>query len=146
MRCEEIMTKDPTCCALSDTAFRAAKLMAMGDIGAVPVCEDSYGRKLLGIVTDRDLVMKVISEGRDPHTTSIREIMTREPLSCVGGDDIEMAFDAMSLFQVRRIPIVDEGGRLIGIISQGDLATRSSQPQKAAQVLVHVSTPAMRAA
>ena len=146
MRCEEIMTNNPKCCVPSDTVARAAKLMKTGDVGSVPVCDNRTGKKLIGIVTDRDLVVKVVAEGRDPNTTKIQDVMTREPFSCRGGDDIERAFESMSLFQVRRIPVVGDGGELIGIISQGDIATRAGQPHRCADVLSNVSRPStMRA-
>ena len=146
MRCEEVMTGNPKCCVPSDTIARAAKLMKTGDVGAVPVCDDRTGRKLIGIVTDRDIVVKVVAEGRDPNTTRIQDVMTREPFSCEAGDDIEKAFESMSLFQVRRIPVVGNGGELVGIISQADIAIRGSQPQRTAEVLSSVSRPStMRA-
>jgi CBS domain-containing protein len=120
--------------------------MKVGDVGAVPVCEDRGSRKLVGIVTDRDLVVNVIAEARDPDTTRVQDVMTREPFSCQPNDDIEKAFESMSLFQVRRIPVVGNGGVLLGIISQADIAVRSGRPERAAQVLANVSRPStMRA-
>jgi CBS domain-containing protein len=71
MLCEEVMTGNPKCCVPSDTVARAAKLMKTADIGAVPVCEDRHGKKLVGIVTDRDLVINVLAEGRDPNSTKV---------------------------------------------------------------------------
>jgi len=146
MRCEEIMTNSPKCCVPSDTVGRATKLMKLGDVGAVPVCEDRQDRKLVGIVTDRDLVVNVMAEARDPNTTMVQDVMTREPFACQADDDIEKAFDSMSLFQIRRIPVVGSGGELIGIISQADLAIRTGRPEKTAEVLSYVSIPAMRVA
>jgi CBS domain-containing protein len=146
MRCKEIMTNSPKCCVPSDTVARAAKLMKTRDVGAVPVCEDRQGRKLVGIVTDRDLVVSVMAEARDPNRTMVQDVMTREPFACQADDDIETAFDSMSLFQIRRIPVVGSGGELIGIISQADLAIRTGRPEKTAEALSHVSIPAIRAA
>src|ERR1041384_6754396 len=120
MRCADIMTGNPQCCVPSDTVAEAAKVMKSGDIGALPVCEDGPGGRLVGIVTDRDLVVHVMAEARSPASTRVRDIMTREPLACQAGDDIETAFDSMRLFQVRRIPVVGAEGELLGIISQAD--------------------------
>ena len=82
MRCKEIGTNSPKCCVPSDTVARAAKLMKIGDVGAVPVCKDRQDRKLVGIVTDRDLVVNIMAEGRDPNTTMVQDVMTREPFAC----------------------------------------------------------------
>jgi CBS domain-containing protein len=139
MKCEEVMTKDPKCCVPDDTAARVAKLMKTEDVGAIPVCEDRHGKKLIGIVTDRDLVVHVLSEGRDPNKVTVQDVMTRQPSTCRASDDLDKALDAMQVYQVRRIPVVADGSLLIGIIAQADIATRMRQPQKAGQVVEGIS-------
>jgi len=144
--CREVMTKDPICCLPSDTAARVAKLMKTEDIGSVPICEDRQSKKLVGIVTDRDLALQIVAESRDANSTKVRDIMTRQPVTCREDDDLQKALDAMEKNQVRRIPVVDNDGRLVGIIAQADVATRSDEPEKTAEVVEEISKPStMRA-
>lgn len=133
------MTKEPICCVPDDTAARVAKLMKTEDVGAIPVCEDRHGKKLIGIVTDRDLVVNVLSEGRDPNKVKVHDVMTRQPSTCRASDDLEKALDTMQSHQVRRIPVISDGSLLIGIIAQADIATRMHQPQRTAQVVERIS-------
>lgn len=145
MKCEEVMTRNPRCCVPDDTAARIAKFMKTENIGAVPVCDDRHGNKLLGIVTDRDLVMHVLADGRDPNTVKVRDIMTRQPWTCHADEDLQKALDTMEHMQVRRVPVVDQQDHLIGIIAQADVATRLHQPQKTGQVVESISRPNARA-
>ena len=138
MQCAEVMTNNPKYCFPNDSVSRVAKVMKIDDVGAVPVCHES---KLVGIVTDRDLALNVVAYARDPHTTKIEDVMTREPFACRPDDDVEKALDSMSLYQVRRIPVVGVGGELVGIISQADVATRIHRPEKAGAMLGHISSP-----
>ena len=147
MHCEELMTGNPKYCVPTDSVTKAARVMKSGDFGALPVCqEDRQGSKLVGIVTDRDLAVNVVAYGRDLATTTVQDVMTPEPLACRGEDDIEKALDSMSLYQIRRIPVVGKSGELIGIISQADVAIRTGQPEKAARVLGHISSPSTSSA
>jgi CBS domain-containing protein len=142
MQCEEIMTGNPKYCVPTDSVTKAARVMKSGDVGALPVCqEDRPGSKLVGIVTDRDLAVNVVAYARDLTTTTVQDVMTPEPLACKADDDIEKAMDSMSLYQIRRIPVVGETGELIGIISQADVALRTGRPEKAARVLGDISSP-----
>jgi CBS domain-containing protein len=137
-KCREVMTGDPVCCVPTDTVARIAKLMKTENIGSVPICEDRHGKKLLGIVTDRDLALQVVAENRDA-STKVQDVMTREPLTCCADDDLQTALDAMEKHQVRRIPVVDDQRRLIGMISQADVAVRSDEPKKTAEVVEEIS-------
>lgn len=137
--CREVMTGDPVCCVPTDTAVRAAKLMKAENIGSVPVCEDRHNKKLVGIVTDRDLALYVVAEDRDANSTKVQDVMTRQPVTCRADDDIEKTLDAMEKHQVRRIPVLDDGGHLIGIIAQADVARRTDQPEKTAEVVEEIS-------
>src|SRR5262245_968816 len=109
MNCADVMTKDPACCAPSDTASRVAKIMKTEDVGSIPVCESRQNRKLVGIVTDRDLAIHVVAEGRDPNSTLVQDVMTKDPVTCSPQDDIQKVLDAMQSHKVRRIPVVDRG-------------------------------------
>lgn len=141
MTCSDVMTKDPACCVPTDTASRAAKIMKTEDVGSIPVCESRQTHNLVGIVTDRDLALQVVAEGRDAGSTLVQDIMTRDPITCSPQDDVQKVLDAMESHQVRRIPVVDRSGHLVGIIAQADIATRCHQPEKTAEVVEEVSKP-----
>ena len=79
MTCKEIMTPDPSCCVPGDSVAMAAQIMKRNDVGPVPVVSDQHEKRLVGIVTDRDLTLKVLAEGRDPHTTRVDEVMSMNP-------------------------------------------------------------------
>jgi CBS domain-containing protein len=138
-RCGEIMTRQVVCCVPEDTVEYAATIMKSEDVGPVPVVDSQAGRKLVGIVTDRDFVMKVIAEGRDPKGTRVVDVMTSKPVTCREDDDIDEAAELMTEHQVRRIPVVDEDGRILGIIAQADLATRLSKSKKTGDVVEKIS-------
>src|SRR4030095_7435826 len=114
----ELMTRDPVTCTPDDTAQRVASLMKTADIGPIPVVESKDAGKLIGIVTDRDLALRVVGEARDPKNTKVSEVMTRDPVTCRSSDDVQKALGAMSEHCLRRIPIIDDDGRLIATIAQ----------------------------
>ena len=126
-KCREVMTKDPASCSASETVTKVAGLMKQHDVGSVPVVEAD---RLVGIVTDRDIVLKVVAGGRNPEQAAVKEAMTPNPVSCKEDDDLEYALRLMKERQVRRMPIVDGGGRLTGIIAQADVATRVNKDAK----------------
>jgi CBS domain-containing protein len=139
MLCEEAMTKEPKCCVPTDTAAMVAKLMKAEDVGSVPVCENRHSRTLVGIITDRDLAIQVVAEGRSASTTMVKEIMTCEPFTCRPSDNLQKALDVMRQHRVRRIPVVDDDDKLVGIIAQADVATRSDRPDETASVVGEIS-------
>lgn len=139
MKCKEIMTKDPVCCLPDDEVQKAAKLMKDEDVGVIPIIEDEDTKTLLGIVTDRDLALRVVAEGRDIAVTRIKDVMTTGAVSCRPDDDLQKALDAMEENQVRRIPVVDHNQTIVGIIAQADVATRLSEPKKTAEVVEEIS-------
>ncbi|MDQ3257216.1 MAG: CBS domain-containing protein [Acidobacteriota bacterium] len=139
VKCGEVMTKDPACCLTSDTVDKAAQLMRAEDVGSVPVVNDHESKGLVGIVTDRDLAIKVVADARDPKATMVSEVMTTGVATCRREDDLQKALTLMEQQQVRRIPIVGEGNRVEGIIAQADVATRIEAPQRTAEVVEEVS-------
>lgn len=139
MKCSELMTKNPSCCLVTDNVYQAAQLMKTEDVGPVPIVSDQETKKLEGIVTDRDLALKVVAELLDPKRTQVRDVMTTGVLTCYADDEVERALDLMEQHQVRRIPILDEKDRLVGIISQADVATRFEEPEKTAEVVEEIS-------
>jgi CBS domain-containing protein len=140
-KCNEIMTPDPNFCLPNTCVAEVAKLMKSKNIGPVPVIEDEDCHRLVGIVTDRDLVINALAEGRDINSTRVEQVMTPRPLTCNPDDDIVTAIEMMETNQVRRLPVVDRHGKLVGIISQGDIAIRMSKTKKAGELLQEISKP-----
>ena len=138
-KCNEVMTKDPVCCLPNDSVAKAAELMQSENIGSIPVIENRQSQKLVGIVTDRDLALKIVAEGRDPQTTKVETVMTHNVVTCRAEDDLQKALDAMAGHQLRRIPIVDNDNKILGIIAQADVATRANQPEKTAEMVMEIS-------
>jgi CBS domain-containing protein len=136
---KEIMTSDPVCCTPQDSVTDVARLMKREDVGSVPVMKDRKSGKLSGIVTDRDLVLKVLAESRDPNSIEVEAVMTRTPVTCREDDDLENCLDAMEKHQIRRMPIVDASGRIVGIVAQADVATRGGEPKKTAELVEEIS-------
>jgi len=143
MTCEQVMTADPKCCVPTDSAMRAARLMKIEDVGSLPVCGNRDSKRLVGIITDRDLALEVVAEGRDPQSTLLQDVMTREPFTCRIDEDFETALERMEKNQIRRIPVVDRAGQLVGIISQADVATRTERPETTAELVAEISQPTL---
>ncbi|HJR58688.1 MAG TPA: CBS domain-containing protein [Vicinamibacterales bacterium] len=140
-KCSEVMTREPACCEPGDGINRAAEIMKRQDVGSVPVVESHEDKKLVGIVTDRDIVVKVVADGTDVARATVRDAMTSNPARCREDDDVEQAVRVMSERQVRRMPIVDAQGHLCGIISQADVATRVNRDQTTGELVEAISEP-----
>lgn len=135
----DVMTKNPVCATPDDDVAKVARLMRDNDIGPVPIIESTTSKRLVGIVTDRDLALKVVAEGRDPSTTRVRDVMTEDVVTCRADDEVEDTLQAMSKNQLRRILVVDENDMLVGIIAQADIATRMNEPEKTGEVVKEIS-------
>jgi CBS domain-containing protein len=131
---KDVMTSEVRACEPSATVVDAAKIMAQGDVGPVPVVEDG---RLTGIVTDRDITVRVVAEERDPRTTTIGEIASTKLVTVSPDDDLETALKVLAENQVRRIPVV-EGDRLVGIVAQADIA-RLGSDAKTGEVVEEIS-------
>ena len=139
-KCKDVMTEDLVCCLPGDMAMKAAELMKSGNIGPILVIENEQTQKLVGIVTDRDLALRIIADGLDASSTSVEAVMTHKNLvTCLADDDLQKALDAMGRHQLRRIPVVDHDNRVLGIIAQADVATRVNQPEKTAEMIKEIS-------
>jgi CBS domain-containing protein len=126
MKIRKIMTKAPSYCTPSCTAEMAANLMNQCDSGILPVVQDSLDLKVLGVVTDRDLCLAVIAARRDPAHTMVNECMSRNA-RCVGPeDDAKQAVEVMAEHQIRRLPVVNENGKLLGIVSLADIVEQDA--------------------
>ncbi|HET7143244.1 MAG TPA: CBS domain-containing protein [Anaerolineales bacterium] len=137
--CNEVMTKNPVCCLPDDLVAKAAELMKSKNIGSIPVIDNEQTKKLVGIVTDRDLALKVVAKGLDARSTKVEAVMTRKVVTCLDGDDLQKALDAMAEHQLRRIPVLDKNNMVVGIIAQADVATRVDQPEKTAEMVKEIS-------
>lgn len=140
--CRDVMTADPVSCLGSATVDQVAQMMRSEDVGPMPIVDNFQTRKLIGIVTDRDLAIKVVAEGRDPSSTRVQDVMTRDVATCHPEDDLQKALDLMAANQVRRIPVVDPYGAIVGIIAQADIATRQENHIKTGEVVEEISKPA----
>ena len=138
-KCSDIMTKDLVTCTSENTIVEVARLMKTEDIGPVLIVDNEQSRTLVGIVTDRDIVVKAIADGQDVNTTRVGDVMSKKLVTCRADDDVDVAMKAMAQFQLRRIPVVEENMRLVGIISQADLATRVDAPKKTGEVVKEIS-------
>src|SRR5262245_13699762 len=144
MKIKDIETLHPEFVSPDAGLVEAARKMKRLDVGALPVCE---GEHLVGLLTDRDITVRATAEGRDPLQTRVREVMSSEPICCYEDQDIVECVDLMEQKQIRRLPVIDRSQRLVGIVSLGDLATRSYNERLAGEVLNRVSAqPALATA
>jgi CBS domain-containing protein len=138
-KCKEVMTKDPICCLPNNMVSDAAALMRKEHIGSILVVENEETKKLVGIVTDRDLALKVVADGLDAKSTKVEAVMTHKVITRRSNNDVQKALDSMAKYQLRRIPIVDKDNKVLGIIAQADVATRVDHPRKTAAMVKEIS-------
>lgn len=134
----DVMSSQPAYLSTDESIQRAAQLMQQLDIGSLPVCD---GRRLMGIVTDRDITVRCTAAGHDPAKTRVGDAMSSDPLWCTEEDAIEDACRKMAEHQVRRIPIVDRDHQLVGMVSLGDLAVKNDDPKGTSETLKDISQP-----
>lgn len=133
----ELMTTNPKTVEPSATVVDAARVMKQQDVGPVPVVEN--GDRLAGIVTDRDIVLRVVAEGRDPQSTTVGETMSRDLATVDPDQPLDEALRLMARHQVRRLPVCEEDGRLVGIVAQADIATELGDDRVTGQVVEEIS-------
>lgn len=144
MKIQDVMTRDPSCVTPDATVREAAQLMKREDIGVVPVIDSQGSKTLVGVITDRDIAIRCVADGNDG-TARVRDCMTANKIAtCRESDDVDRAMDAMRTEQVRRVPIVDERGALVGIVAQADIMTKTSNETKAANTVEQISQPGGR--
>lgn len=143
MQAAELMTSEPAFVTPDDTIHQASQLMVECDCGAIPVVDNPIDKRLLGVVTDRDLAVRAIAHGKGPDTRVV-EVMTKEVRTCRPDDDIAKIEAIMVKKQVRRVPVTDEDGSLVGMISQADLALngRAASDSDVGRVVERISEPA----
>ncbi len=144
MKIQEIMTRDPATVTPGTTVRDAAKLMQREDTGILPVVESEGTKRLVGVVTDRDIAIRVVAEGRDGNTR-VSEVMSTGRLATLRPDaDVDDAMETMTDEQVRRVPIVDERGSLVGIVAQADIVRQAKDDKKSERTVERISEPGGR--
>ena len=140
MRIQDVMTRDPATVTPDAPAVEAARIMKEEDVGVVPVVENNETRKLVGVVTDRDLAVRLVAEGRDGQSR-VRDVMSSRLHTNRPDEDLDTVMDAMASEQLRRIPIVDERGSLVGIVSQADIVRKAKDDSRAEETVERISEP-----
>jgi CBS domain-containing protein len=130
----DVMTTNPATVERSTSVLEAAKVMAGEDVGPLPVTD---GGRLVGIVTDRDIVTRVLADERDPQSTTVGDICSSDLVTVTPEDDLDQALRKMASAQVRRLPVV-EGDRIIGIVAQADVA-RQAPEQQTGEIVEEIS-------
>jgi CBS domain-containing protein len=131
---KDVMTSNPTTCEPQASVVDAAKVMAQEDVGSIPIVE---GDRLAGVVTDRDIVIRVVAEGGDAQSKTIGDIASRDIVTVSPDDDLDRALELMAEKQVRRLPVVD-GDKLVGIVAQRDIALQGAD-RETGQVVEQIS-------
>jgi CBS domain-containing protein len=139
MQLRDVMTRDVKVIRPDAPIRDAARRMREIDVGPIPVCD---GDRLVGLLTDRDITIRAVAEGRDPNTTCVRDVMTPDVACCFEDQDIEQAAALMEERQIRRLPVLNKAKRLVGIVSLGDLAMASPDVELIGETLSEVSAPA----
>jgi CBS domain-containing protein len=139
MQLRDVMTKDPEYVSPTTTLDQVAQMMRDHDIGMVLVAKDD---ELIGTVTDRDIVIRAIAEGRDPRAIATESVMTTNATYCFEDQDVSEAARIMEAKQIRRLAILSREKRLVGVVSLGDLAVRSGDEAMSGEVMKHVARPA----
>jgi CBS domain-containing protein len=138
MKVQQIMTPRPRCCSPDAMLSDAARMMSDTDVGEIPVTGN--GLKVLGVITDRDIVVRCVATGGDPRSTTVQSCMTAPALTLTEDASLEECARLMAGQQLRRVPIVDANGVICGIVAQADLEATDARSLKAA-VAERVSTP-----
>ena len=138
MKAQEIMSKNPRTVTPETAIVEAARLMKSEDVGVLPVVESASSKRLVGVVTDRDIAIRVVAEGKS--SASVRDAMTSGVRTCKADDSVKDVMALMASEQVRRVPIVDDRGELVGIVAQADIVLEGDD-KRAEQTIEKISQP-----
>jgi CBS domain-containing protein len=145
MKAQDIMAKNPRCVTPMTTVQEAARLMKSADVGALPVINDETSGTLVGMITDRDIAIRVVAEGRNAGSCRVDEVMSKSSLAVAKTDDsIEDVMKVMGREQVRRIPIVDDNQKVVGVVSQADVVRKADSDTRAEHTIEKISAPGGR--
>jgi len=139
MKVSEVMTRNVECIRPGDSILQAARKMRKIDVGPLPVCGDDD--KLVGMVTDRDIVVRAVADARDMDETKVQDVMTPDIHFCLESHDVRRAAQVMHDKQVRRLVVLSDDRRLVGIVSLGDLAVEAGDDRMTGDALEGISQP-----
>jgi CBS domain-containing protein len=131
MKVSEVMTKNPACCTSDASLQEVAKMMVDNDCGAIPVVENQNQKKPIGIITDRDITVRTVAEGKNPLDLTARDAMTSSVVTVRENSSANDCFNLMEDKQIRRVAVVDENGACCGIVAQADVAQKASKGETA---------------
>jgi CBS domain-containing protein len=140
MQLNEIMTPNPECVPPDATLQQASERMRSLDVGVLPICDHD---RLVGMLTDRDIVVRAVATGKDPKNTAVRDAMTPEVVYCFDDQDVAEAANLMRERQIRRLLVLNRDKRLVGVVSLGDLAVDTDDRAGVGAVLQDVSEPSV---
>jgi CBS domain-containing protein len=132
---QDVMSSNPCTIDADKPVAYAAKMMQQENVGIAPIVE---GDRLLGTLTDRDIVLRVVAVGKDPQTVSVREVASTAPITIDPQQDLDEALRLMATHQVRRLPVVEEDGRVVGVLAQADVA-EEAKPKKTGELVEEIS-------
>jgi CBS domain-containing protein len=135
MKISDAMTANPCAIDADKPVAYAAKMMKEEDVGLAPIVE---GDRLVGTLTDRDIAMRVVAEGKDPQTTTVREVASTDVVTVEPGQDLDEALQLMAQHQIRRLPVVENGGKLVGVVAQADVA-KEADSKRVGQMVEEIS-------
>ena len=145
MKAQDIMAKNPRCVTPRTTVQEAARLMKSEDVGSLPVLRDDGSRKLVGVITDRDITIRVVAEGRNAENCVVEDVMSKNNLATARtNDSVEDVMKVMGKEQVRRIPIVNESDEVVGVVSQADVVRKADSDVRAERTIEKISEPGGR--
>jgi CBS domain-containing protein len=144
MKAQDIMARNPRSVTPRTSIQEAARLMKSEDVGALPVVESDSSRKLIGIVTDRDITIRAVADGRDIGSATVSDVMSKGTTTAKVSDSVDDVMEVMGREQVRRIPIVDERDELVGIVSQADVVRKASSDKQSERTVEKISEPGGR--
>ncbi len=141
MKANEIMTSKPSTTTPDASLQDAARMMKEQDVGLIPVVDGSGSGKLVGVITDRDIAIRVVADGRETKGAKVSEAMSSTPHTCGADDSVDSVMELMGKEQLRRVPIIDESGKLVGIVAQADIVLHAKSDRKTEQTLEKISQP-----
>jgi CBS domain-containing protein len=141
MTVRDLMTPDPSCCTMETSLEEVARMMVQCDCGEIPVLERQDLRKIVGVVTDRDIVCRAVAQGQNPMTLSAAAVMSSPAVTIREHDDVDEVIRVMETHQIRRVPVVDQNGEICGIVALADIALHDSR-KETGELVREVSTPA----
>ena len=142
-KASDVMTANPQTVTEKQTIREVARLMVDKDCGSIPVLGEN-GRKLVGMITDRDIVVRLVAEGKDPSSAKVSDAMSRNARTVREDMPLNQVMELMSKEQVRRVPVVNQNGELVGIVAVADIAKQGSDVRKLGQAVGSISEPGGR--